>query len=97
MLREHFAFSFKLYNGLMFLRVSGLFRNRKTLQKRRMRLFYQHHNSKMIKRALFTKICGIELTLPCKMRCVKVRIFGSDENEVNHNFSLIDFFLLFGV
>ena len=40
MLREHFAFEFKLYNILMFLRVSGLLRNRKTLRRRRMRLFY---------------------------------------------------------
>lgn len=62
MLREHFAFPFKLYNGLMFLRASGVLRNRKTLRRRRMRLFYQHHNSKMIKRVLFTKVCGISVS-----------------------------------
>lgn len=69
MLREHFAFPFKLYNGLMFLRASGVLRNRKTLRRRRMRLFYQHYNSKMIKRVLFTKVCRTALALPYEMWC----------------------------
>lgn len=69
-------------------------RNREILRRRQMRLFYQHYNSEMIKRALFTKVCIIELPLSCEMQYTEYGFkFEDDKNiEINRNFHQTDKF-----